>query len=191
MMELHTRVILAASALFLLLNGGVFQANSGDVTSGFFNKHHQEREFVMKETALVKGISTENQEAPLYHKIFEEADVTLGESAQEVREIGDSLIEEGMYNGSYYFDYGTYTYFVDPESDEVNAIAIKAHEMNDTDWELFTSELAYTKVFSGENKMDNMWMDIYETSGGDIVIERSEENGEPEFVWLTVNGLFQ
>ncbi|WP_026690108.1 hypothetical protein [Alteribacter aurantiacus] len=188
MMELHTRVVLVTSALFFLFNGGVFQTNSVDVTSDFF---HKERSLVKLETSVVKGVSTIEDEKPLYHLIFEEADVSLGDMKKDVRDIQDPLVDEGYYNGGHFFDYGTYTYFVDPESNQVNAIAVKGENINDIDVEQLTEELEGQNVFSGQNEMDHTWMEIYETNGKDIIIERDEKGGEPLVIWSTINGLFE
>ncbi|WP_096435616.1 hypothetical protein [Alteribacter populi] len=163
-----------------------------EVTTDYHSERHAVGTHLQQAVQpLVKGVSTETSEevASSYMILFNDTQANIGHSVESLQDQDRDVIEEGMYNGGQYYDYGDYTYFVNPETELINAIVIRGDEY-DEDWETFDKELADKQVESFHNEMDNLWIDIYEAGEGEIVVERIEPNGEPLYVWYTEEGLF-
>lgn len=93
-------------------------------------------------------------------------------------------IETGYYEGGEYYQYEDVTFFVNPETNLVVAIA-----MNIADQQLMIKDIKRalgTPDVSEENKMEDLWMLEYRLGKNILMFEA--EDSEPttivEFVWL-------
>ncbi|TMW73012.1 hypothetical protein [Alteribacter natronophilus] len=186
MKKLHITCSLLTLSLMLLFTAAVVQPSTGDLTAA--SDYTQEEIQLTEPTAEVKGAST--QETLEYERLFHEASFRIGENEEAVHSTREEPMEEGMYNGGNYYDFGTFTYFADPEKERINAVAVRDETAADIDEELFFDQLDGKLVTSGWNEMDGTWMEIYSVKGGDLVVEREEKDLAPAFIWLTEPGLF-
>ncbi|ADU30938.1 hypothetical protein [Evansella cellulosilytica] len=124
------------------------------------------------------------------HAIFVEEDIHIGSTKSDVESTFGIADDEGMYEGGHFLDYGKRTYFVNPETSNVNAIAITAEQVDDEKWELVEEALKKDLKLEGMNMMEGLWMEIYDWKNYDIMIEREEEEAAPFYIWLTEDSLF-
>ncbi|MCD8510325.1 MAG: hypothetical protein LRY73_11000 [Bacillus sp. (in: Bacteria)] len=122
--------------------------------------------------------------------LFIKGNIHIGDSKEELLEKHGTPQSEGMYEGGEFFDYGTLTYFVNPESNKINAIARVGDELDLDDWRLAEKELASSLKMEGMNEMEGLWMEIYDWGSYDIMIERENAEADPYYIWLMEDGLF-
>ncbi|PYZ97811.1 hypothetical protein CR205_04240 [Alteribacter lacisalsi] len=186
MKKIHITFSLFGLSLMLLFSAAVIQPQSKGLTAA--SDYTKEASVLADRNTEVKGVSA--QEMFEYERLFQDAAFRIGEDEEAVHSKREQPDEEGMYNGGSYYDFGTYTYFADPEQKRINAVAVRGETAAGIDQEPFFNELEGKMITSGYNEMDGTWMEIYRVNGGDLVIEREEEQSAPAFIWLTEPGLF-
>ncbi|MBU9710263.1 hypothetical protein [Evansella tamaricis] len=136
-------------------------------------------------------IDQDDNPVPSYlEELFFQNDVRIGSQKEELfSEMGVPL-DEGMYNGGYYYSYDTLTYFVNPDTDQINAMAYPGEALDEVRWKAEEEVLEENLKFAGENEMDGIWMEIYDWNQYDVMIERIKAGDSPFYIWLMEDSLF-
>lgn len=109
-------------------------------------------------------------------------ELPLGTTREELLAARGEPISLGSYEGGNFYEYDDVTFFINPETDKVVAIAKPIKEMK-----LTMEDIKYqlgSPDFEGMNEMDGLWMMEYEHNGKIVIFESWEEEGNVEFVWL-------
>lgn len=122
--------------------------------------------------------------------IFINKGITIGFSKEELFAEHGTPESKGMYEGGHFFDYDFLTYFVNPDTEKVVAIALSGDGVSTEDWVEVEGELADKLKVEGMNEMEGLWMEIYDWMDYDIMIERESADAPPYYIWLMEDGLF-
>ncbi|MDQ0253895.1 hypothetical protein J2S74_001267 [Evansella vedderi] len=134
--------------------------------------------------------STEDGVFSYIHDLFITDGIDIGSEKSDLIEAFGLPETEGMYEGGEFYDYGNRTYFVNPDTEKVNAIALPGDALNMDEWEKAEEALYSSIKLEGMNEMEGLWMEIYDWESYDIMIEREEEEAPPFYIWLTEDSLF-
>ncbi|SDH87866.1 hypothetical protein [Alteribacillus bidgolensis] len=118
--------------------------------------------------------------APLH----EEIDTSyLNEDKHNVQERLGSPDETGWFEGGEFLRYGVFTFFLNPNTNEVESIAV---ETNKTAFDQQNAEeMLGTPDNRFWNEMDNLWSEIYEFEDGKITLEKdSVEANQVSYIWF-------
>lgn len=119
-----------------------------------------------------------------YANQLDNVDLPLGTTKEELLAIRGTPLETGYYEGGEFFQYEDVTFFVNPETNRIVAIA-----MNIADKQMSIKDLKRalgTPDVSEENKMEGLWMLEYHL-GKNILMFESRDNDPKsivEYVWL-------
>lgn len=152
---------------------------------------------ISEENATGDTLGNSREELEVYEEtssyiydMFIIEDIYIGSTKSKLLEVFGEPETEGMYEGGHFYDYGTRTYFVNPETEKVNAIAIEGTVLDVDKWDLVEDSLTSSIKFEGMNEMEGLWMEIYDWKSYDIMVEREGEKAPPFYIWLTEDGLF-
>ncbi|MDG5789502.1 hypothetical protein QA612_18750 [Evansella sp. AB-P1] len=137
-----------------------------------------------------KTYEDESDEQDYMEATFIDKEVQIGDGKDVLLKVQGEPNERGMYQGGYYFDYGMRTYFVNPETEKINAIAVPKKYLNMDKWKESEKSLLPDLKLEGLNEMDGLWMEIYDWREYDVMIEREQKGDEPFCVWLLEDSLF-
>ncbi|SDY78984.1 hypothetical protein SAMN05421736_103309 [Evansella caseinilytica] len=124
--------------------------------------------------------------------LFFTDNLAIGDTKAKLLDTAGEPGEQGMYEGGYFFAYEKATYFVNPDTGRISAIAVSG-DIVDADaeqWAEAEAMLSDDLVLAGFNEMDGLWMEIYNWNEFDIMIERVSEDAAPFYIWLTEDKLF-
>ncbi|MBU9720523.1 MULTISPECIES: hypothetical protein [Bacillaceae] len=139
-----------------------------------------------------EDLSIVQKEAPMHMitELFLSKNIQIGSHEEELyQELGEPL-ETGMYNGGYYFAYDILTYFVNPDSEKVNAMAFPGEALDLAEWQQVEAEIQHDLKYTGLNEMDGLWNEIYDWEEYDLMIERDTKEEGPMYLWLMEDSLF-
>ncbi len=175
-----------------------YAANEVDTTELLVNENKtivREKKNIhveLNEENIKNKENTENEERHIstVESVFFNEGVDIGDSQDKLYEVVGEPTEEGMYEGGIFADYGHTTFFMNPESKIINAIAIPAEEIKQETLAEIEASLQDHLIEESFNEMDNLWMELYNWNEYDIMIERIDEVSPPFYIWLTEDGLF-
>lgn len=122
--------------------------------------------------------------------LFIHGDIQIGDTKDMLLEKHGPPEAEGMYEGGEFLDYGKLTYFVNPDTNKINAIAVPGEELDIDKWNVVEEALVTSLKMEGMNEMEGLWMEIYDWGTYDIMVEREAEDAAPYYIWLMDDGLF-
>ncbi|WP_216828161.1 hypothetical protein [Alkalihalobacterium elongatum] len=106
----------------------------------------------------------------------------LGTDKEQILLSRGEAIDTGYYEGGEYFRYEDVTFFINPETNRLVAIALST-EKYDLDGKKLEETLGSPNV-SERNEMEGLWMYEYDLGKYSLMFEAKEEEGEILFVWL-------
>ncbi|WP_078555008.1 hypothetical protein [Bacillus alkalicellulosilyticus] len=108
--------------------------------------------------------------------------IELNASRQRViDEMGEPL-DSGSYEGGEFLDYGEVTFFINPESETVVAIAVPVSHFEIDATTLYRN--LGTPDISELDHMENLWTYHYEIGDNVLLFEAEEEGGTIIYAWL-------
>ena len=169
-----------------------FASGAGSLTNNNQSENNNSGEgttYTDKDNQINK--KTEEDVVSEYIKeIFFRTNLKVGTSKEEVIDKLGEPIEEGMYEGGTLLDYAEITYFVNPETKRVNAIAVPAEKLELGKWKDVEPTLKDEMKVNGYNEMEELWMEIYNWKEYDLMVERKNEGASPHYLWITEDSLF-
>lgn len=119
-----------------------------------------------------------------YEGQLDHVDLQLGTTKEELVSKRGTPIDTGYYEGGEFYQYEDVTFFVNPETNTVVAIAMNIADKQTTIKDL--KRALGTPDVSEENKMEDLWMLEYRLGKNILMFE--SKDGDPntivEFVWL-------
>ncbi|WP_209123669.1 hypothetical protein [Alkalihalobacillus sp. BA299] len=106
----------------------------------------------------------------------------LGTEKDEILSKRGNAIETGYYEGGEYFRYDDATFFINPDTDRLVAIALSIEEYDLNGTKL--KKILGTPDVSERNEMEGLWMYEYYLDKYTLMFEADNENGKILFAWL-------
>lgn len=120
-----------------------------------------------------------------FSKLFQDKyENNLGYLEKSKRDIQESVgkpDEAGWYEGGEFLQYGSFTYFINPDTKAAESMAVQDVSLDkaDVNDSLGSADKRY------ENKMEGLWTEEYYYDDGTIVVERpSESSDEVVCIWF-------
>ncbi|MBB5172254.1 hypothetical protein [Texcoconibacillus texcoconensis] len=110
--------------------------------------------------------------------------LTLGASKDDVLNRRGSPNETGMYAGGIYMDYQDITYFINPETDQMSAMAMKLEEDEGEALRSYSTRYESLLREKGMNEKDGLWMESYRHGELEWILESEDESSPPKWAWL-------
>ncbi|UCZ51899.1 hypothetical protein LGQ02_13665 [Bacillus shivajii] len=132
----------------------------------------------------------ENKEQSYIEELFLQNNVDIGDSMDKLYSKMGNPNEEGMYEGGIYADYGKETFFINPDTNKINAIALPAEKIDEKFLSEVENSLKGNVIMEAFNEMENLWLEIYDWKSYNVMIERKEQKSSPIYIWLTEDSLF-
>ncbi|MDQ0298949.1 hypothetical protein J2S78_001369 [Salibacterium salarium] len=98
----------------------------------------------------------------------------LEKSEKDIQEAYGEPDESGWYEGGEFLQYDQFTYFIHPESNRAESVAVQDVSLKQADINerLGSADKRY------ENKMEGLWTEEYNYNDGKIVVEKASESSE-------------
>jgi hypothetical protein len=114
----------------------------------------------------------------------------LGKHLEEIEEERGSFKDSGPYEGGTFYRYPDVTYFTAYARGPVIAVATRAENLTKKDVATLDKLRHKSAILTYHNEAENTWVEIYEDSHYEVVIEYSDVHDNIELVWLTEHHLF-
>ncbi|MFA9557279.1 hypothetical protein ACERII_08255 [Evansella sp. AB-rgal1] len=207
-MRRNIKWIISASALFLFISAYYSFSFAAEETPNSQANENEKLDFLVdkkqvnssndKRMEVITLSNSDNDDKALeqnksttdFASIFIEKEIGLGDVRKKLLDVFGEPLEEGMYEGGHFYDYGDKTYFVNPETEQINAIAVPGEKIPENVWLELEESLKDSLKLEGMNEMDGLWMEIYDWKEYDILVERIEEGSSPIYIWLLEDSLF-
>ncbi|WP_078430595.1 DUF4309 domain-containing protein [Alkalihalobacterium alkalinitrilicum] len=113
---------------------------------------------------------------------LDDIEFRIGTNKDEILSKRGTAIDTGYYEGGQFFRYDDATFFINPETNQLVAIALSTED-EDLDASKLKKALGTPDV-SERNEMEDLWMYEYYLDQYSLMFEADEENGNILFAWL-------
>ncbi|OLO40700.1 hypothetical protein BTR23_04285 [Alkalihalophilus pseudofirmus] len=113
---------------------------------------------------------------------LDDVEFRIGTNKDEILSKRGTAIDTGYYEGGQFFRYDDATFFINPETNQLVAIALSTED-DDLDASKLKKALGTPDV-SERNEMEDLWMYEYYLDQYSLMFEADEENGNILFAWL-------